>query len=195
MGVANTALGFVIAILLILSHASRWWRIFAAPIWFGGIATLVAAYKGLCVVLHNSHTRNLKPWEDPGASYSQFTEDADNVHAGANPGSSMNLTGSPDMNSSSGYASLEKARTPSNDYTSDNFVFGAGNEEYVHAEWVDNYRKKSVLRKIFETSVKVQDQTVTVLQDRIARQSQIWALIITVILTVAFVAIPKGNFY
>jgi len=202
MGVAHTILGFVIALLLVLSHAKRWWRILAAPVWFIGIATLVAAYKGLCVILHHNASRNVKPWEDPSAAYSDFTGSPDDVHAGSNPpGSSTmtlnnSLTNTPDL-SSSGYDSLEKGRSPAGsfEYTSDAYVFGGGNEEYVHAEWMETYRKKGVLRKIFETSVRVQESSVKVLQDRIARQSQAWAGLLTVVLTVVFVALPKGNFY
>jgi len=63
MGVSNILFGFVIAVLLTLSRASRWWRIFAAVEWFIGISTMVCAYKGLCIIMHHSHTRNLRPWE------------------------------------------------------------------------------------------------------------------------------------
>ncbi|KAJ8606115.1 hypothetical protein MRB53_041191 [Persea americana] len=72
-GVEMTFVGFVIAILLTLSHANRWWRLFAAIPWFIGITTLIAAYKGLCVLLHLGHNRGLKPWQDPQALYSTFT--------------------------------------------------------------------------------------------------------------------------
>jgi hypothetical protein len=51
-------LGFI---LLILSSASRWWSIFAAIEWFLGISAVVAAYKGLYVILHHSHACNLQP--------------------------------------------------------------------------------------------------------------------------------------
>jgi hypothetical protein len=56
MGVTHNALGFIIAIVLTLSRASRWWRIFEAPVWWLGIPTMVAAYKGLCVILHKLAT-------------------------------------------------------------------------------------------------------------------------------------------
>jgi len=202
MGNGHTIAGFIVAILLTLSHASRWWRISCAPLWFIGIATLVAAYKGLCVVLHSNHTRNLKPWEDPASSYAAFTDDPSNVHAGVNPGSStpFNIDGTPNMSSGgSDSIELEKEGRSSahsyTDYTTDNYVFGENNAGYVHEPWVEGYKKKNVLRKVFETSVKVQDQTIRVLQDRIARMAQLWAGLWTIVLTVVFVALPKGNFY
>ena len=63
MGATHKTLVFIIAIVLTLSRASRWWRIFEAPVWWLGISTMVAAYKGLCVILHKRHARNLHPWE------------------------------------------------------------------------------------------------------------------------------------
>jgi len=63
MAISNISLGFAIGILISLSSASRWWRLFAAVEWFVGISTMVATYKGLCLVLHRTHARNLRPWE------------------------------------------------------------------------------------------------------------------------------------
>ena len=53
----------ILALLLILSHQSRWIRIVIAPILWFGITNLVAASKGLCVLLHRLHTREIHPWE------------------------------------------------------------------------------------------------------------------------------------
>lgn len=49
--------------LITLSRAGRGWRILALILFFVGIATLVAAWKGMCVVLHGMHHRHLRPWE------------------------------------------------------------------------------------------------------------------------------------
>lgn len=53
--------GFIVAVLLAPSSASRWWRVAAALEWWFGITTMIAAYKGLCVLLHRLHTRNVRP--------------------------------------------------------------------------------------------------------------------------------------
>lgn len=63
LGVGLTLIGFVAAILLTLSHAGRGWRALAAIAWCLGISTFVAAYKGMCVVLHGMHHRHVRPWE------------------------------------------------------------------------------------------------------------------------------------
>jgi hypothetical protein len=63
LGVATILFGFIAAILTTLSHAGRGWRALASFGWVIGVATLVAAWKGLCVVLHGMHHRHLHPWE------------------------------------------------------------------------------------------------------------------------------------
>ncbi|KAF2749010.1 hypothetical protein M011DRAFT_457114 [Sporormia fimetaria CBS 119925] len=63
LGVAGIVLGLVTAIVLSLSGAGRAWRAMAALGMFIGTSTLIAAAKGMCVVLHGMHHRHLRPWE------------------------------------------------------------------------------------------------------------------------------------
>jgi hypothetical protein len=63
VGVGLILLGFIIAILLTLSKSGRGWRALASIPWVVGVSTLVAAWKGMCVVLHGMHRRHLRPWE------------------------------------------------------------------------------------------------------------------------------------
>ena len=72
LGVSTILIGFVADLLITLSHASRPWRVIPFLGWFIGIATLVAAWKGMCVVLHGLHHRHLRPWE-------LFSDDAEDV--------------------------------------------------------------------------------------------------------------------
>lgn len=66
-------LGALIAdILLTLGSAPRAWRVVPLILWVLGIATLIAAIKGMCVVLHGLHHRHLRPWE-------LFTDDSESV--------------------------------------------------------------------------------------------------------------------
>ncbi|KAI1478268.1 hypothetical protein F4774DRAFT_419560 [Daldinia eschscholtzii] len=63
LGVGTILCATIGAIILTLSSAGRGWRaLFAIP-WVVGIATLMAAYKGMCVVLHGLHHRHVRPWE------------------------------------------------------------------------------------------------------------------------------------
>jgi hypothetical protein len=63
LGVSLIVAAFAAAVILTLSSAGRGWRALAAIGWVLGISTLVAAYKGMCVVLHGMHHRHVRPWE------------------------------------------------------------------------------------------------------------------------------------
>ncbi|KAL8680022.1 MAG: hypothetical protein Q9186_003740 [Xanthomendoza sp. 1 TL-2023] len=63
LGIAGILGGILAAVLIVLSGAGRGWRVLSAIGFAFGIATLVAAWKGMCVVLHGMHHRHLRPWE------------------------------------------------------------------------------------------------------------------------------------
>ncbi|KAH6888084.1 hypothetical protein B0T10DRAFT_67513 [Thelonectria olida] len=63
LGVGLIIVGIVMGFLLTLSKAGRGYRALAAIALVLGISTLVAAYKGMCVVLHGLHHRHVRPWE------------------------------------------------------------------------------------------------------------------------------------
>ncbi|KAL2040309.1 hypothetical protein N7G274_006752 [Stereocaulon virgatum] len=173
-GIAHIVMGIILGILLIISHEARWWRIFVFPLFFVGFDIGVAAYKGLCVIIHTSHHRALRPWEqfNDGASAGSFDAAPDD-EANVSTDDVFQMT----SRSKKG-VSLE--------------TFGTSNN-YSHELWVGKYKKKSLLKKIFTKTTWVQDETVRMLQDKIVTQSHIWALILSVPLTVFFVALPMGN--
>ncbi|KAI8627841.1 hypothetical protein F5Y19DRAFT_465484 [Xylariaceae sp. FL1651] len=63
LGAGSILLATVGAIVLTLSRAGRGWRALFAILWVFGIATLITAAKGMCVVLHGLHHRHVRPWE------------------------------------------------------------------------------------------------------------------------------------
>lgn len=63
LGVSVILLATIGAVILTLSRAGRGYRAFFAIGWVIGISTLIAAYKGMCVVLHGLHHRHIRPWE------------------------------------------------------------------------------------------------------------------------------------
>lgn len=63
LGVGLIVIGIIIGVVLALSDVSRGYRAFTAFAFVLGISTLVAAYKGMCVVLHGMHHRHVRPWE------------------------------------------------------------------------------------------------------------------------------------
>lgn len=63
LGAAGIIGGFIAALFITLSSAGRGWRVLSLIGFFIGISTLIAAWKGMCVVLHGMHHRHLRPWE------------------------------------------------------------------------------------------------------------------------------------
>ncbi|KAL8387338.1 hypothetical protein RB595_009976 [Gaeumannomyces hyphopodioides] len=63
LGASLVAAGLALGVVLALSRAARGWRATAAIALVLGVSTLVAAYKGMCVVLHGLHHRHVRPWE------------------------------------------------------------------------------------------------------------------------------------
>ena len=141
--------------------------------WVLGITTLVAAFKGLCIIMHSSHCRALHPWE-------QYS-DVSSVN-------SFDVDDEATLSSSDVYSMSRSKRGLSLD------TFGTGNS-FDHEPWVEKYKKKSLLRKIYDRKIRIQDEAVRMLQDKIVMQSQLWALIIAIPVTAVFVVLPKGNLY
>lgn len=170
-GIAHVVLAVILAVLLILSHESRWWRLFVFPLFFCGFDIGVAAYKGLCVIIHTTHNRALRPWEQfgDGHSVSDFGDDE--------------ATLSTDDVYSMSHRSKKGISLD---------TFGTSNS-YGHEIWVEKYKSKSVFRKVFARQVWVQDETIRLLQDRIVVQSHMWSALISVPLTALVVAIPRCN--
>ncbi|KAL5317238.1 hypothetical protein ACEPPN_014333 [Leptodophora sp. 'Broadleaf-Isolate-01'] len=75
MGYLCIFLGVVYAGVMSMSRAPREWRLFAIPLIVLGVATLYAARRGMCLVLHSLGHYQVKPWEvyDP--------EHAERAHA------------------------------------------------------------------------------------------------------------------
>ncbi|KAI4196272.1 MAG: hypothetical protein LQ350_006643 [Teloschistes chrysophthalmus] len=170
--VCNIAIGFAIAILLTLSRASRWYRILAALEWWFGITNLIAAYQGLCVLLLRRHTREVRPWEidEQGRRYGGSDEEVGLRHSKI-------------------LYEQTKSRWPVKME-----LFGPPNT-WDHKNWMDRYGVKSTLKKTFEKEVPTQEHGLHFMQNKIVRQAEAWALIITIPLTIFFTALPKGNLY
>ena len=169
--ITNITIGFAIAIVLTLSKYSRWWRIFAALEWWFGITNIIAASQGLCVLLHRMHTRQYHAWETK-----DYTSDDDEAML---KGFDINFIN---------YEST-KSKWPVKME-----VFGPTNN-YSGESWVDHYSRKPWWRKLFEKRIPVRENGLKSIQNHMIRQAEAWAFLITIPLTIAFVAIPKGNLY
>lgn len=155
---------------------------------------MVCAYKGLCVILHISHSRCLRPWE-------QTLDELELVQAEVEQRDSSSVLQLPQHPRSLGYesstGSIKDLEGGSGEFSSKSSLrtFGPKNDALENESWIGEYRRKMLLRKVFDKSVWTKNETLRVLQDRIVIGANFWALVITIPLTVVFVALPKGNYY
>ncbi|KAF4984276.1 hypothetical protein FZEAL_488 [Fusarium zealandicum] len=63
LGVGLIVTGIAIGTILALSSIGRGYRALSGIALILGISMLVAAHKGMCVVLHGMHHRHVRPWE------------------------------------------------------------------------------------------------------------------------------------
>ncbi|KAL8638955.1 MAG: hypothetical protein Q9228_003942 [Teloschistes exilis] len=181
-GIAHIVAAVILAIFLICSAASRWWRLWCFPLLFVGFDIGIAAYKGLCVIIHTGHSRALRPWEQYGDGASLNSFDNHDEDEEATVGSSTDEVYSMSTPRKDG------GKTTSRGISMD--TFGTSNA-FDHELWVDKYKKKPLLRRIFTKTVWIQNETVRLLQDRIVMQSHVLAALVTVPLTTLIVALPQ----
>ncbi|KAI1766768.1 hypothetical protein GGR53DRAFT_518851 [Hypoxylon sp. FL1150] len=172
MGAATVGISTVGAILLSLSGANRGWRVLFAVGWTLGIATMVAAGKGMCVILHGMHRRHVRPWELFDCSTTDVTP----------PSEAPNEEGS----------ELEEGRRNGAGTSLDSF--GSSNS-YEDEPWVVRYERRNVVRKVFDREVWVQEPALRQIQDVIFMQSVLVGLLGAGVLTAVFVSVPAGRFF
>lgn len=182
LGMQGIVFALAAYLLLTLSHASRWYRILPALLLFIGIASIVAAYQGLCMVMHHTHSRNLRPWEDVPS-----TTDIERASISSdNNGYDFELKDSGGIRTED-FNSMPHARPTVQTFGSSTAL----NDEIL----VERYQKRSMLHQIFHGDVWTQDETLRSLQNQIISCSFLWAALATFITTVIFVAVPGGNFF
>ena len=175
-GYLHILAGIVLAVLLILSDRSRWWRLFAFPLIFVGFDIMIAAYKGLCVIIHTSHARALRPWEQfgDGASLSSFDSASEDEAT---------------LSTEDVYSMSERGKRGRRSNISMD-TFGTSNS-YGHESWVEKYKGLGTVRKVFAKQIWIQDETVRLLQDKIVMQSHVWALSVCLPLQALICALPE----
>ncbi|KAL1623004.1 hypothetical protein SLS56_008481 [Neofusicoccum ribis] len=199
MGVTHIAGGLLIGLFLLLSSAPRWWRILMFPVLFLGTTTMIAAYKGLCVILHRGHKRSVKPWEDEdsinsgitGATATSNTSDSKSL-AVPNSIKTKTSTSTFDYDEEATLNGGSKAASLKRPYSMDSF--GSSNS-FDSEAWVAEYQRKPLVQKIWDAETWVQEESVRVIQDKIVKGAQLWSLILTTATTAIFLALPGVCLY
>lgn len=203
-GIIHILGALILGTLLVLSSASRWWRVFCFPLFFVGIGISVAACKGLCVIIHKSHSRALRPWEQFGVDGSGSNAiGSDNLN---DDSTSIYISNDIHLDEEAALGHNKHSKHKNSNVSTDDVyslsqrskkgisldTFGTSNS-YGHELWVDRYKKQGLLKQIFAKQIWVQDQTIRLIQDRIVLQSHAWSLILSVPLTALFVALPVSG--
>ena len=69
-------------------------------------------------------------------------------------------------------------------------VFGPSNN-FGGEQWVSSYGGKVWWRRVWDHRVRVQDEGLSKIQNQMVKQAEVWAGIVTLLLVIVFVAIPK----
>ncbi|KAF1812468.1 hypothetical protein P152DRAFT_514115 [Eremomyces bilateralis CBS 781.70] len=170
LGVGGIVGGIICGMVLALSSAGKAWRVFSFVGFFIGIATSIAAWKGMCVVLHGMHHRHLRPWELFG--------DAELYEP-------MVAAGVVEVKAASekrlGISSVSLTSSYSNSYEDE--------------PWVAKYEKRTVVRKVFDREVWIKEPALRQIQDTIFLQAIVGGLIIGGAATGIFCAVPTGEYF
>lgn len=191
LGVSIVGLATVGAVALTLGSAGRGWRALFAVGWAVGVATLWAAGKGMCVVLHGLHHRHVRPWELFDSSFSSNTPTP--THS-PNPSSSSSSSSSSSP-SEEGGSELEEGRGRRKGADASLDSFGSGNSSYEDEPWVRRYERRNIVRKVFDREVWIREPALRRIQDAIFAQSVLVGLLAAGVLTAVFVAVPAGGFF
>lgn len=168
LGAFLLAASLLAYVLLCLSSARRGVRAAPAVVALLGVATLVAACKGMCVVLHGRHHHHVRPWE-------LFSDEE--MELGAEAGSASTFGGARSEKSGRSFES-----------------FGMANS-YEDEPWVVKYEKRNLVRKVFDREVWIQEPALRSIQDTIFVQSLLVGILAAVSLTTLFVCVPGGGFF
>ncbi|KAI0385262.1 hypothetical protein F5Y04DRAFT_182369 [Hypomontagnella monticulosa] len=173
---------FVLDVVFILSKLNRLARLSAVPLWYVGLYIILIEGRGISIRLYMNRKRHLHPWEelknaDPEDTHSEMkTGQAESHNLADLEHKSHDLIGV-DVRRKERLQALG----PSNKF-----------EEEL---WPRSYQGKSVWNRIFEVSVVNHNRHLRALQDRAVFSSLLWASFLVVVLTVASVLIPSGNFF
>ncbi|MCJ1338959.1 hypothetical protein MMC09_004248 [Bachmanniomyces sp. S44760] len=199
LGSANFSLGCLIAIMLLLSDRPRWWRAFAMLLWWAGLTNLIAAYNGLCVLLNGLHKRELHPWEldqGDGLDISIEGESCDTIADAATlcPTDSNTTDASARRyqlgsreESTVGHILAAVQRAMSLSHLA---PLGPPNNKFESEPWMQKWRRMGWVRKIKIKRVRVKEESLLVLQNRIVRGAMGWAAVGAVGLGGVFLILP-----
>lgn len=159
LGVFLIIAGIVTDILITLSRVGRGWRVLPIILLILGVSTLIAAWKGMCVVLHGLHHQHVRPWE--------LFVDEDEIEG-----------------------KLSSEYNPKTSISIDSLTSTSANS-FEDEPWVAKYKRRNVVRQVFDREVWIREPALRQIQDTIFIQAMLGALLTGAIIVAIFVAVPS----
>ena len=66
---------------------------------------------------------------------------------------------------------------------------------YEDEPWIARYKKRNIIRKVFDREVWVKEKALRRIQDTIFVQAVLGGFVLSVIIVGLFCAVPRGNYY
>jgi hypothetical protein len=172
-------LGVGLEALFVLSSWSPLWRISSFPLFFGAFAIMITSASGMCLLLHFTTKRQLRPWEqasDLEEGRMKMSSEKNAKYLDHEILRDMRM-GSVDP--------LRKASLQ---------TFGPKNE-FADEEWVAAYEKKWLFRRIVDVSVRNHNNYIRVLQNSVVASAVLWGGLIAVALCASCYFIPSFGMF
>ena len=168
------------------------------------MTNFIAAYKGLCVLLFQTNAREIYPWEVQGDS-ANLLENAVTPFDPQPPAHTYaqfatrttNATRRPSLDPQRSFHSLQSFDTevpPPSTISSRLSPLGPQND-FEHEAWFIRWAKQPSWRKLMLKTVRVQEEGLKLMQNRIVKQAELWAFIVTVPVVAGVVAVPNAKLY
>ena len=77
----------------------------------------------------------------------------------------------------------------------DSFDSVGSSNSYEDEPWLAKYKKRNIVRKVFDREIWIQEPALRQIQDTIFLQALGGAFVITAVSVGIFVALPHGNYY
>lgn len=196
IGIVMLALGVAVNITLILSSASRFFRLTSLVFWWSGLALLIIASKGICVFLYLRNLRQLRPWEQTqytgeiegskdDENEDELSDDDNKAHESL-----------PKYSKDQSWPRIRGPSSASAGYTIDPLrkasmqVFGKANDWERKAR-MEAYGTKPIRYKVLDETVTTKNRAIRLLQHRVVLLCFCWAGIMSTLLTVGLLFVPE----
>lgn len=89
----------------------------------------------------------------------------------------------------------ESQEVANEQFSSNDDLISSSRNSFEQEPWVPRYKKRNIIRKIFDREVWIQEPALRQIQDTIFVQAILGALAVSCVVVGIFCAVPHGNLY